>query len=59
MSTPVRTISFAPRSISRATASRIASNGSERLGPRACQIEQKVHRWSQPVWTATKLLTLR
>ena len=31
MSTPVRTISFAPRSISRATASRIAPNGSERL----------------------------
>ena len=23
--------------------------------PRACQIEQKVQRWSQPVWTATKL----
>ena len=27
-------------------------------GPRACQIEQKVQRWSQPVCTATKLLTL-
>ena len=57
MSTPVRTISLAPRSISRAIASRIASNGSERLGPRACQIEQKVQRWSQPVWIATKLFT--
>ena len=31
--------------------------GSDRLGPRACQIEQKVQRWSQPVCTATKLLT--
>ena len=57
MSTPVRTISFAPRSISRATASRMASKGSETLAPRACQIEQKVQRWSQPVWTATKLFT--
>src|SRR5437870_1797027 len=36
----------------------MASNGSEMLGPRACQIEQRVHRWSQPVWTATKLFTL-
>src|SRR3954449_3143829 len=33
MSTPVRTISFAPRSISRATASRMASNASERPRP--------------------------
>ena len=36
---------------------RIASNGSERLGPRACQMVQKVQRWSQPVWMATKLRT--
>ena len=40
------------------TASRIASNGIDRLGPRACQIEQKVQRWSHPLCTATKLLTL-
>jgi hypothetical protein len=38
-------------------ASRINSNGSEPLGPRACQMEQKVQRWSQPVCTATKLRT--
>jgi hypothetical protein len=35
----------------------MALNGSERLGPRACQIEQKVQRWSHPVWIATKPLT--
>ena len=29
----------------------------ERLGPRACQMVQKVQRWSQPVCTATKLRT--
>ena len=58
MSTPVRTISFAPRSSSRSIASRTASNGRVRLAPRACQIEQKVQRWSHPVWIATKLRTL-
>ena len=57
MSTPVRVISFAPRSSSRWQASRTASNGSVWLAPRAFQMVQKVQRWSQPLWTAMKLFT--